>query len=128
LRVSRSTIRLKSTNRIGTETDIDDVPSRGTKRSLLVLDHSLILNGSCNELKSMNKRRDEDREEVRTFRKEYGECEERKRYDMRLLAQQVTKLERDLRDAQKDAKTIGHDSYKLSLKSINATRLFSGKE
>jgi len=55
----------------------------------------------------MNKRRDEDREEVRTFRKEYGECEERKGYDMRLLAQQVTKLE-DLRNAQKNAKTIGH--------------------
>jgi len=94
---------------------------RERARNQKIFTGSLILNGSCNELKSMNKRRDEDREEVRTFRKEYGECEERKRYDMRLLAQQVTKLERDLRDAQKDAKTIGHDSHKPSLKSINAT-------
>jgi len=46
----------------------------------------------------MNKWHNEDHEEFRTFRKEYRECEERKRSDMRLLTQ-VTILERDLRDA-----------------------------
>jgi len=55
----------------------------------------------------MNKRRDEDREEVRTFRKEYGKCKERKGYDMRLLSQQVTKLE-DLRKEERENNRTRH--------------------
>jgi len=79
----------------------------------------------------MNKQYDEDREEFRIFKKEYENREKRKgsndtsfREDMRLLAQQVTNLECDLRDVQTGTKTIGH---KPSLKPINATRLFSRK-
>jgi len=69
-----------------------------------------------NELKSMNRRHDEDREEFRTFRKEYeinrgeqkGSDDTRFfRKDIRSLVQHVTKLERDL---QKGTKTIKYDS------------------
>jgi len=71
-----------------------------------------------NELKSMNRRHDEDREEFRTFRKEYEiDREERKesddisfRKDIRSLVQHITKLERDL---QKGTKTIKYDSSRI---------------
>jgi len=77
-----------------------------------------------NELKSINRRHDEDREEFRTFRKEYKiNREERKgshtnfREDIRSLVQQVTKLERDLHDIHKGTKTIKHDSSQTLLES-----------
>jgi len=104
---------------------IADVPSRTHEEPEGLYEMIIAI---TNKLKNINKRSDKNHEELRTFRKEYGECEERKRSDMRLLAQQVTKLERDLPDAQKNAKISGHDPpNKPSLKFINAMRLFSGK-
>jgi len=68
-----------------------------------------------NELKSINRPHDEDREEFRTFKKEYEiNREERKssddtsfREDIRSLVQQVTKLECDLND-KKQSNTMSH--------------------
>jgi len=72
----------------------------------------IAINLKTNELKNINKRHDEDREELITFRKEH---EERKgsdatslKEDVPLLAQQAIKLERELRE--KDAETIRHNS------------------
>jgi len=76
-----------------------------------------------NELKNVNNKRDEDLEELLTFRKEH---EERKRSnskeDVQLLAQQVTKLERELHE--KNAETIRHDSqpYTTDNPSSNLSR------
>jgi len=125
--MSRLIIRFIGTSRIGTETDTDNIPSR--TREEIESFYEMIV-AMTNEFKSMNRQYDEDREEFRTFRKEYENREKRKesddtsfREDMRLLAQ-LTNLECDLRDVQTGTKTIG---YKPSLKPINATRLFSRK-
>jgi len=82
-----------------------------------------IIFAMTNELKSMNRPHDEDREEFRTFKKEYEiDREERKssddtsfREDIRLLVQQITKLECDLNDIQKIIKAIKHDVHKPSI-------------
>jgi len=95
--------RYTSTNRTETETSIADILSRTHEEPEGLYE---IMIAMTNELKNINKRRDEDYEEILTLRKEH---EERKgsdattlREDMRLLAQQVTKLKCKLRE--KDAR------------------------
>jgi len=90
------TTRLTSTSRTGTETDINDTSSRKEIEGFYEIIFAII-----NELKSMNRRYDEDREEFRTFKKEYEvDREEQKESDdisfrknIRSLVQQVIKLE-----------------------------------
>jgi len=82
-----------------------------------------------NELKSMNRWHDEDREEFRTLRKEYevnrkewkGSDDTSFREDTRLLVQ-VTKLERDLHDIQKGTRTIKQGSPQILLRILSTWR------
>jgi len=65
--MSKFTIRLTSTSRTGTETAIADVLSCEEPEGLSEMVVAMI-----NEIKSMNKERNEDRKELKTFRKECG--------------------------------------------------------
>jgi hypothetical protein len=94
---------------------IDDISSQTREETESLYEKIFAM---TNELKGMNGRHDEDREEFGTFMKEYEvNRKERKgsdytsfREDIRSLIQQDTKSERDLHDIQKSTKAIKHDS------------------
>jgi len=81
----------------------------------------------------------EDREEFRTFRKEYEIDRGVKKIQRYVLEKNLVQIispagyyvRMHLHDIQKNTKTIKHDSpqalYINTLNPINATRLFSGK-
>jgi len=62
--MSRSIIRLTSTSRTETETDIADVPSRTREEPEGLYEMIITIS---NELKNINKRYDRDREELLTI-------------------------------------------------------------
>jgi len=115
------TTRFTNTNHTGRETGTDDILSRTREKTEGFYE---MIFAMINELKSMNSH-DEDCEEFRTFKKEYEvDREERKGYDdvsfrkdIFSLVQQVTKLEYDLHDIQKDMKAIKHNSLQTLSKS-----------
>jgi len=130
--MSRPTKHLVGTRflfRTETETGTDNIPLRTHEETEGLYEMIFAI---TNELKSMNRRHDEDREEFRTFRKEYEiNREERKgsndksfREDIRSLIQQITKLEYDLNDIQKSMKIIKHDFSQTLPESYQRDSIF----
>jgi len=78
LKISKSTIWRTGTSHTGTDTGTDDIPSRTCDKTEGL--YKLIF-AMTNKVKNMNRRHDEDREEFKTFRKEYEDSEERKGSD-----------------------------------------------